>query len=275
MILLLGALAGFILWIGYQKGFFQWPMNREWVVPVRLIHVVGAFAIYIAITFISASIFVSLLKSHLTIDYIAYSSWFNFLASLLILLSLLIYMKCIPHLQGILYQSSYSPKEDILNALFAWVLAFPLVLFLSEMIELIVFRFFSITRLPDQLAVLFLKATFSQPLYLTLAVFSIVILAPLIEETLFRGFLQSFIRQHLGSRQAIFITSACFSFFHYSKDQGLGNIPIIFSLFVLSLFLGFLYEKRKSLLAPVALHACFNTISVINLYFMGGFAIGL
>lgn len=146
---------------------------------------------------------------------------------------------------------------------------------LNALFESFFASFFNIEQLPDQVAVKFLKMTFEYPLYLLLSVFSIVVLAPLIEETLFRGFLQTFIRQHLGSKQAIWITSACFSFFHYSSEQGLGNIPIIGSLFVLALFLGYLYERQGTLIAPMALHASFNAISVMNIYFFGGYAGGI
>ena len=130
-------------------------------------------------------------------------------------------------------------------------------------------KLFQVHKLPDQLAVKFLKLTFGNPVHFLLAIVSIIVLAPLIEETLFRGFLQTFIRKHLGSKQAIFITSFCFSFFHYSPGQGLGNIMILISLFVLALFLGFIYEKQGSLLAPIILHASFNAVSVINLYAFG------
>jgi len=179
---------------------------------------------------------------------------------------------------GILRRSSEKGRpllNDVWFAFFAWLLAFPLVLFLSQLLELLINWSFSITQLPDQNAVLFLKSTFENPLYFILATLSIVVLAPLIEETLFRGFFQSYIRQHLGSKQAILITSVCFSLFHYTGAQGLGNISIIISLFLLSLFLGYIYEKRGSLLAPMVLHATFNAISVINLYLFGGFTTGI
>jgi hypothetical protein len=123
--------------------------------------------------------------------------------------------------------------------------------------------------MPDQTAVRFVKMTLEHPPYFLLAALSVSVLAPLIEETLFRGFLQSFIRKHLGSTQAIWITATCFSLFHFSLDQGVGNIPIIGSLFCLALFLGFLYEKQRSLLASITLHATFNTFSILNLYFLG------
>ena len=117
--------------------------------------------------------------------------------------------------------------------------------------------------------------TFAHPSLFVLTISTIVIFAPVIEELLFRGFLQSFIRQHLGSKQAICITSVLFAFFHYSSEQGIGNLPIIISLFVLSLFIGFIYEKRGSLAAPIALHAIFNAVNVVNLYFLGGMPGGL
>ena len=166
-------------------------------------------------------------------------------------------------------------SDDIWFALFAWSIAFPLVLFFSQALELLIYSIFNIKSLPDQVAVKFLKMTFENPVYLLLSVTSIVVLAPIVEETLFRGFLQTFIRQHLGSRQAVLITSALFSFFHYSSEQGLGNIPIIGSLFILALFLGYLYERQGSLIAPMALHASFNAISVMNIYFLGGFSVGI
>jgi hypothetical protein len=212
-------------------------------------------------------------------NYIAYSSWFNFAISLCIFAILAAYLMWIPASvrRGILRRPGerHPLIEDVWAACYAWVLAFPLVLFLSQMLEFVIFKIFQVTQLPDQIAVKFLKSTFENPIYFILAVLSIVILAPLIEETLFRGFLQTYIRRHLGPKQAILITSVCFSLFHYSSGQGLGNISIIISLFVLSLFLGFLYEKQGSILASMVLHGSFNLISVINLYLFGGFTTGI
>jgi len=112
--------------------------------------------------------------------------------------------------------------------------------------------------------------TFGYPLYLVFAILTIGVFAPIIEEILFRGFLQSWIRQHLGSKQAILITSLLFAFFHYSPEQGIANITIIASLFVFSLFIGFVYEKQGMLASPIMLHSLFNAINGCNLYFFGG-----
>lgn len=279
-IFLLGVLSLFILRIGTKKGFFNViPSVCEWHVPLRWFHVVGVFTLYFVVAYLLSPIIALFLKSVIPADsksYISLASWINFLSSLLIILALCLY--CLRHHAANwlkLWKSDsfpFSPKDAVQFAGFAWILSFPLVLFLTQLLDWITMKFFSIDQLPEQLAVHFLKMTFSEPLYLVLAVITIVFFAPLIEETLFRGYLQTYIRQHLGSKQAIFITSLLFAFFHYSPEQGLGNIPIVGSLFALALFLGICYEKKRTLLCPMTLHAAFNAFSVLNLYFLGDFS---
>lgn len=273
-----GFLAFMLLLIGYRRGFFDFEAY-VWSFPLRLLHLIGAFAIYFLVSTFLTKIVITFFQKQIMLNYMGYSSWLNFGVSLIIFVFLAIYLFALPKDVGMGILRRPGEREplidDVWAALYAWIMAFPLVLFLSQVLELMITKIFHVTQLPDQIAVKFLKSTFDTPIYFILAVLSIVILAPLIEETLFRGFLQSFIRQHLGSRQAIVITSVCFSLFHYSSGQGLGNISIIISLFVLSLFLGFLYEKRGTLLAPMVLHASFNTVSVMNLYLFGGFTTGL
>ena len=92
----------------------------------------------------------------------------------------------------------------------------------------------------------------------------------ILEEFLFRGVLQNFLKKYFKRDVSIIITSLVFAFFHYSPSQKLSNISIIGSLFVLACFLSFLYERQKSLFAPIFLHATFNAISIINLIFIKG-----
>jgi membrane protease YdiL (CAAX protease family) len=268
-----GVVSFFILWISWRRGLFR-LCSILFPVPIRFSNLIGAFAIYFLVSFAASALFTSLLKSRLLSNYLSASSWFNFVSSGLVLLLLITYLRTLPAKvrEGIIQpgEITHPFRVNLAYGFLAWVVSFPLVLFISNLLEYITYHLFKVTQLPDQLAVQFLKMTFKNPLYFTLATFSIVLFAPILEELLFRGFLQTFIRQHLGSRSAIFITSLCFAFFHFSPEQGLGNLPIIASLFALALFLGFLYEKQGSLLAPIALHASFNAISVLNLYFLGG-----
>lgn len=269
-----------ILFIGWKRGFFSLPSAlRVWVFPIRLTHVIAAFAIYFAFSVFLSHIIGKLLQRFLfahptPITILSYAAWFNFINSVLIILSLIGFLFCLSHTirKNIWLRAdreTHLYRLDFTTAVVAWIIAFPLVVFVNQGLDWIITNVLHIQQLPEQLAVQFLKMTFGYPLLLVLAVLSIIVLAPLVEEILFRGFLQSFIRQHLGNKQAIFITSVLFAFFHYSPEQGIANLTIVGSLFVFSLFLGFVYEKRGSLWSPIALHSLFNAVNVANLYFLG------
>lgn len=270
-----GFIALLILFIGWKKGFFE-ISEKPWLVPLNWMHVVGAFAIYFLISYAFLYMGVAIWKDTFVSSYVRLTCLLSFTISTIVAIFLALYLWLLPKeiSYGILRRTppDHPLIEDVWSAIYAWILAFPLVIFLSQTLEALITKVFGVSQLPDQVAVKFLKSTFNHPTCLFLTVISIVILAPLIEETLFRGFLQSYIRKHLGRNQAIFITSVCFSFFHFAFGQGVGNIMIIISLFALALFLGFIYEKQGSILAPMALHCLFNTVSVINLYMFGRFS---
>ncbi len=83
-------------------------------------------------------------------------------------------------------------------------------------------------------------------------VFLAVVVAPLVEEMLFRGLFQSMIRSHLGRPWlAIVLTSVLFAGIHANPTHW----P---ALFTLGLGLGYTYEKSGSLLRPILMHAMFN-----------------
>ncbi len=274
LVFLLAVLSGVLLVLGWQKGFFRWTPLPQWNPTIQLWHVLGAFAIYFAIWVFGSAVYAPLLKSILGAQRspIGYTAWLVFLLSASIFAALSIYRCTLPsQVRHAIWRYHKTPHflQDAKNGLIAFCLGFPLVMFVGQLLEWLLQAAFKISQIPDQSAVYFLKMTFHNPLYFLLAIVSVVVLAPLIEETLFRGFLQSFIRKHLGPRQAILITALCFSFFHYAPEQGLANIPIIGSLFSLALFLGFLYEKQGSLFASISLHAIFNGFSAINLYLFG------
>lgn len=272
--LFIGVVSFALLWFAKSKGFFQWNSHRQWDSKVYLIRVIGAFAVYYVVSTVIISLYRGFFASYFPYPCVGCAAWLNFLILTGIFTALAVYWRTLPLVtrMGIVRAPDVTPnyKNDFLTALFAWVIAFPLVLFLSGIFEWIVLYVFNVTEIPDQQAVLFVKATFANPVYFTLAIITVVVITPFVEELLFRGFLQSFIRRHLGSKQAILITSACFSAFHYDSAQGYANIPIVGSLFFLALFLGYLYEKQGSLFASICLHGLFNAISILNLYFFGG-----
>ncbi len=146
------------------------------------------------------------------------------------------------------------------------IIALPLVHFVSNSFDVLMYLIYKVQHLPDQQAVRFLKAAMESPFSFVLALISIIILAPLLEEVLFRGFLQNFLKKYLGVIGSICITAFIFALFHYSPVQRLGNFSVVGSLFVLAFFLGFIYERQQNLISSIVLHATFNFISIISIF---------
>jgi membrane protease YdiL (CAAX protease family) len=94
--------------------------------------------------------------------------------------------------------------------------------------------------------------------WLVPAVLLIVVVAPIAEEILFRGFLYQGFRRKFRIWPAALISSGTFAFFHVYPLV----IPAIFASGVI---LALLYEKRRSLLASMTAHATLNMVAVIGL----------
>jgi len=154
--------------------------------------------------------------------------------------------------------------EDMGLGVLTWLVAFPIVGAVTLIMEFLTYVLTGLLPV-EQVAIRFLKMARGSPILLTLALFTILIAAPVIEELVFRGFLYSYLRKKLSMVKALPISALIFSFLHFSPDQGGSNIPLLSSLFVLALFLGFLYERQRSLFAPIALHMTFNSVSVIRI----------
>lgn len=99
---------------------------------------------------------------------------------------------------------------------------------------------------------------------LALTFVSLVILAPVVEEVLFRGLLFRSLK-HFGGRIAAYIlVSLLFGAAHLEFDN-LNYIAAIDTL-IFSGFLIFIYEKHASLYSPIMLHALKNCIAFIALF---------
>ena len=97
-------------------------------------------------------------------------------------------------------------------------------------------------------------------------VFVAVVIAPLLEEMLFRGFVQTAIRSVINIKSAwpaIAVSSAFFAMMHANP----AHWP---ALFVLGVCLGYSYEKSGSLFRPIFIHLFFNAFSVTTVLFQAG-----
>jgi len=89
-----------------------------------------------------------------------------------------------------------------------------------------------------------------------LIIFLAVVIAPAVEEMLFRGLIQTMFRTYSGRPWlAIVATSALFASVHENGTHW----P---ALFVLGMGLGYSYEKSGSLFRPIFMHALFNGTTI-------------
>lgn len=96
---------------------------------------------------------------------------------------------------------------------------------------------------------------------------SLVILPPIAEEILFRGFLYSSLKKNLPKVVAVVGTSALFAIGHLPEGGSAGPLYIAgIDTFILSLILILLREKTGGLWASMTLHALKNGIAFIALF---------
>jgi membrane protease YdiL (CAAX protease family) len=99
---------------------------------------------------------------------------------------------------------------------------------------------------------------------------SLVVLPPLIEETVFRGFVYGGLRSRLKPIFSALITSAVFASLHLEFGNG-GPLVWVAALdtFTLSLVLCYLREKTDSLWPGILVHALKNGLAFVSLFVIG------
>ena len=91
--------------------------------------------------------------------------------------------------------------------------------------------------------------------------FAVVVLAPLGEEIVFRGYLQQVLeKQWKDTTQAILFTALIFSLIHM-------NPYWFIQIYFLGIILGFLAWKTKSIIAPLILHSLNNLTALLLSFF--------
>lgn len=143
-----------------------------------------------------------------------------------------------------------------------WCVSYPCVILITLLASTVSLWLWGEGRV-EQVAVKQLELTIGNTPLLIAMIVAVIFLVPVVEELLFRGFLQNFIKRYVNRLWAIVITAALFALMHFAISQGIGNIQLIVSLFALSLFLGFIYERERTIWAPITLHMSFNAFSVL------------
>jgi len=136
-----------------------------------------------------------------------------------------------------------------------WVMIFPLVILAGYLTSL----YGPLVGIrPEQQEVLVI-ARDVPPRAFAILVFSAVVVAPLTEELLFRGFLYATLRRYMGPLGAICLSAAAFALMHGFAF----GFPM---LFVLGFLLAYLYERMGSLAASIVAHAAHNLYQLIVIY---------
>lgn len=264
---LIGALTN---WIAWKNNYFHLPVRPA--LPIALAQVLSVFAIYLGMILFAGPILLKLLElfadgRHIPVGMLTF---LQILILGLIVVFLTIYGRSQNEtLMKKIWKNTEGPQSkpvmfDIGLGILVWFISFPAVAVVGQFFDLLIYLFAGFESY-EQVAVRYLRTNVAHPSMLAIALATILILAPIIEEFLFRGCLQNYFKRHLGTKAAILLTSLCFALFHYSGSQGLGNISLIASLFVFACFLGFTYERQGSLFASIALHVTFNLASSLRI----------
>ncbi len=89
---------------------------------------------------------------------------------------------------------------------------------------------------------------------------ALIVVAPIAEELIFRGFIFKGLRKSFGFIGATFVSSLIFGIVH-------GQLNVALDTFSLGLFLCYLYEKTSSIWVSIALHSLKNGIAFYLIFF--------
>lgn len=141
--------------------------------------------------------------------------------------------------------------KGALISIVALVVAAPVIFFTYQT----ALHFFGPETKPQELLQFFMSAQTSGS-DKALLIFTAVVVAPISEEVIFRGYLYGVIRRYGGRWTALLLSAALFSAIHLYP-------PAIGALAALAVALTLVYEFTGSLWAPMLMHACFNATTLV------------
>lgn len=276
---LAAALFCVVNYLAYRSNYYTLPEKTAFH-PIRFLHLAGIFGTFVIITLIFYPIMFLLVKrppqTSPTLSN-GLSGWLQLIYMVLLFLGTFGYLFVIKRdiLRSIFFDGVQNRAKaftvGIGMGILSWAVSYPTVLLVNIITGKIGEEVWGKTDV-DQVAVKHLKNLMEHKWLYGLTVIAVVLLVPMVEELLFRGFLQTWLRRFIGRMGSLFCTALIFAFAHYAPTQGSANFELICSLFVLSCFLGFIYERQQTLWASIALHSTFNGMTVVFLTIQQYFA---
>jgi membrane protease YdiL (CAAX protease family) len=144
-------------------------------------------------------------------------------------------------------------------AVLLYLAALPLLWFYSMLYQIFLHQLGHGFYLQDVAQLLLTPAPWPVRGYL---LFTVVVLAPVFEELVFRGVLLPFFVNRAGLLPGIALLSLLFAGLHL-------HIPSLVPLFLLSAVFSLAYARTRSLLVPIGMHILFNSVTVMLLLLPG------
>lgn len=88
------------------------------------------------------------------------------------------------------------------------------------------------------------------------AIFTTVVMAPVLEEFIFRGYIFGSVKRKSGTVAAIFTSAAMFGIIHIIPQQ-------VVNAFVVGVILGYIYVRTESIFSVIIIHAVNNAVSYV------------
>lgn len=228
---------------------------------VSLKDILITFSTYLALSLIAVPVVFKLIYPIYIRSPLETISLFQMCFMTFIAAFLLVYVK-FKNIQ--LFKTSSSLLDICLKVILYLIVIFPIVSLIGQLCDTFLYLAFDVKGY-EQMAVTFLKKTSKMPLALFSSIVSIVLLAPIVEEILFRGLLFNFFQNRFGTKIGIIVSGILFAIFHFSLAQGFGNVSLIAALSFFGIMLAIVYHKTQSLIYPMLLHGLFNLLSTLRI----------
>ena len=143
-------------------------------------------------------------------------------------------------------------KKEFFNVVICCILFVPIIFLISIVSKQLLPEFTEQQQVQD------LRASFFE--IISRDGIIIILLAPIIEEVVFRGLFYAALKSYFPWIVSLIFSSVVFSLIHE-------NILAFTLLFSLSLVLTFIYELYGKLFYPILIHSCFNITMLFLIYF--------
>jgi membrane protease YdiL (CAAX protease family) len=131
------------------------------------------------------------------------------------------------------------------------VVALPLIVIFNELMRILITRLHEAPDMQPTMQALEISVSLGQRICFG---FTAIVLAPIVEEILFRGILYRTIQQRGFPKLALFGSALLFGIIH-------GSVMTLLPLTALAIVLALLYERTQNLMAPIFAHSVFNAVN--------------